>query len=85
MNARVGMVNCPFCGASDPGALCLDCGRDKAAPRRVCKACKAQTPLGEAVCHACGQRSVSDLRWKVPVIVGMFAAAFVVSVLVYAV
>lgn len=83
MTAEIRQILCPFCGGRDPGALCLDCGRDKAAPRRVCRQCEHQTPLAEAACHACGHRAVSDLRWKVPVIVAMFAAALAVSVLAY--
>ena len=71
---------CPFCGARGAGVLCLDCGRDKTAARRVCARCQANTPLADPVCQACGQRQVSEMRWKIPLIVAMFAAAITLAV-----
>jgi predicted amidophosphoribosyltransferase len=82
MMANIAPTICPFCGNTGPGAQCLGCHRDKTAPRRICKACKAQTPSSEPRCHACGHQNVSELRWKVPVIVAMFIAAFIISVLI---
>ena len=73
-------VACPFCGARHAGALCLDCGRDKTAPRRICARCHAAAPRDEPACQACGQRRVSELRWKIPLIVALFAAAFALAV-----
>ncbi|MGF1626049.1 MAG: double zinc ribbon domain-containing protein [Alphaproteobacteria bacterium] len=75
MNDAMPQIACPFCGGSDPGALCLGCGRDKTAARRICRHCNGQTPVGEPACLACGRRQRNELAWKVPVIVGMFAAA----------
>ncbi|MEZ5670046.1 MAG: double zinc ribbon domain-containing protein [Alphaproteobacteria bacterium] len=80
MNAELQMIACPFCAASDPGKVCAGCGRDKAAARRICTACRAQTPVGDAACHACGARRGNELRWKIPLIVGLFVAAFVAAV-----
>lgn len=80
MTADLKIIACPFCGGQDPGSLCLDCGRDKAAPRRICAGCGAQTPLDGKTCHACGQRQTSDLRWKIPTIIAMFAAALAIAV-----
>jgi len=74
-------IVCPFCSARTVGSLCLDCGRDKTAARRVCTKCHANTPLDDRACQACGHRHVSDLRWKVPLIVAMFAGACVAAVL----
>jgi hypothetical protein len=38
------------------------------------------TPLNEAACSHCGQAIRCELRWKVPVIILMFAVAIGVSV-----
>lgn len=72
---------CPFCGARGAGTLCLDCGRDKTTARRICAKCNAATPVAEPACQACGQRQVSDLRWKIPLIVALFVAAIAVAIL----
>ncbi len=84
MNAGVEAIACPFCRGRNPGALCLDCGRDKTAARRVCGACRAQTPMDEPNCQSCGRAPAGDLRWKLPLIVALFAAAFGVAVMIYA-
>jgi hypothetical protein len=40
------------------------------------------TPAAEAVCMHCHAGSGgSELKWKIPLIVGLFVAAFAVSVL----
>lgn len=72
---------CPFCGhaASGPGA-CPGCKRDPTARRRVCGKCGRMTPHAEPACCACGAKHGSELPGKVAIIVALFAAAFVVSV-----
>jgi len=37
------------------------------------------TPLNEPACSHCGTKIRSEMRWKIPVIIIMFLAAFVVS------
>lgn len=83
MMAEVRTITCPFCGSTDRGTQCPGCKRDKTAPRRICQACKAQTPSHEPRCHACGHQRASELRWKIPVIVAMFMAAFIISILIH--
>ncbi len=74
---------CPFCGSpSAVGAPCPGCGRDPAAARRVCAKCGKGTPIPEGVCCHCGAGAGSDLSWKIPVIILIFALAFAVSILV---
>ncbi len=72
---------CPFCEAGAPGAQCPSCGRNTTAPRRPCKTCGRMTPAAEAACWNCGAVVRSELRWKVPVIVLLFVAACILSVL----
>ena len=83
MMAETRAITCPFCGSTGPGTQCLGCNRDKTTPRRICTACKAQTPSHEPRCHACGHQQASELRWKIPLIVAMFIAAFIISVLIH--
>ncbi len=52
------------------------------AARRICRGCGDVTPINAPSCIHCGARSRSDLGWKVPLIVGMFAAALTISVLI---
>ena len=77
MSAR----DCPFCGgAAANGGQCAACGRVVTVPRRICRRCGAQTPSAERRCHACGTAQGNELRWKIPLIVTMFVAAFVLAV-----
>jgi len=73
--------DCPFCGGAAPGARCPACGRDPTANRRICDACGKATPLSERACCHCSAKSRSDLSWKVPVIILLFAAAFALSLI----
>lgn len=73
---------CPFCGAPRDGDLCPSCHRDGRARRRVCATCGQVTPVAEPVCCRCGEKARSDLRWKLPVIVLIFAAALALAILV---
>lgn len=73
---------CPFCGTAASGPACPSCGRDPAASRRVCAKCGKATPIGEAACCHCGEQKRSDLAWKIPVIVLLFALAVILSVVV---
>ena len=74
------MRPCPFCGTSVEAGACRYCKRDPTAARRVCGQCTKMTPVAEAPCCHCGARAGSELAWKVPVIIAMFALAVVVSV-----
>lgn len=74
-------AGCPFCGGPPEEGICGRCGRDVSTPRWICRACKAHTPMPDHRCLGCGTRRVNDLRWKIPAIVAMFAAALVAAVL----
>lgn len=73
---------CPFCDAQTDGARCRSCGRDPTAPRFVCSECGKMTPEAEDQCSHCGAQQTSDLAWKVPVIILLFVAAFVLAFVV---
>ena len=51
------------------------------ATQRVCKGCGMLSPAAGAACEHCGAAFKSDLRWKVPVIILMFVAAIVLSII----
>jgi len=72
---------CPFCGANARHELCPGCGRNVGLPRLICTSCQKQTPKAEKVCCHCGQSQKSDLRWKLPLIIAMFVAAAILTVL----
>jgi hypothetical protein len=40
------------------------------------------TPTSEPACCHCGARARSELAWKIPVIVALFVAAFILSIVV---
>jgi hypothetical protein len=75
---------CPFCNAAAPGVQCAACGRDTTAARRPCATCGRMRPSSERACWNCGAVARSELRWKVPLIVLMFLAAFALSLLLRA-
>lgn len=70
---------CPFCGAAAVNRICGSCGRDTTAPRRPCRACGKMVPSRDRSCWNCGAVFGNELSWKIPVIVLLFAAVFVVS------
>ena len=72
---------CPFCSATVEAAPCPQCKRDPTMPRRVCASCNKMTPTREPACCHCKTVAVSELRWKIPVIIAIFSAAIVVSIL----
>ncbi len=74
---------CPFCGTSGAAARCPGCGRDPTLPRRVCPRCHEMTPQNERTCSHCGAGLGSDLSWKIPLIIGIFVAAFILSVILH--
>lgn len=76
------MNTCPFCNNPAGGQPCGACGRSPAAPRRPCPACKNMTPLNEPTCSHCSMKIRSELRWKIPVIIVMFVAAFIAAIAV---
>jgi hypothetical protein len=47
----------------------------------VCTSCHALTPKVEPACCHCNSLARNELAWKVPLIIGMFAAAIVLSVI----
>src|SRR5262249_24203455 len=73
---------CPYCGAVGAGVLCPSCGRDTTAPRRPCPTCGKMVPSSESACWNCGTKFRSDLMWKIPLIVALFALAAVVSIVI---
>lgn len=87
MSAPVGevapLVACPFCGdLTGDAARCGGCGRNKRAARRICPGCSKQTPSSEPTCCHCKRAFGSDMAWKVPLIIAIFIAAIVLSVVV---
>ena len=71
---------CPYCREPAPEQLCPSCGRDTTAPRRICPTCQRIAPTIDAACWHCGAVFTSELWWKVPVIVLLFAIAFAISI-----
>lgn len=71
---------CPFCGAETVERLCSACGRDTKGPRKACSKCGKFMPSDDRSCCHCGASQVSELAWKVPVIIGLFVVATIVSV-----
>lgn len=81
-------MNCPFCGnglagAAGSPASCPSCGRNPRVPRKPCPHCQGWTPSAEPACCRCGERFKSELRWKVPLIIGIFLLAFLVSAAIH--
>ncbi len=74
------MTPCPFCNDPAGGQPCATCGRDPTAPRRPCPYCREMTPQAEPACSHCGKVIRSEMRWKIPVIILMFAAAIGASI-----
>jgi len=74
------MTACPFCDDPKGGQPCGSCGRAPTMSRRPCAACKQMTPLDEPTCSHCGHIARSELRWKIPAIILMFAAAIGASI-----
>ena len=72
-------ILCPFCGEHASPPLCPGCGRDPAAPRRVCANCHCMTPSADAACACCGSVDCSELWWKLPAIAAMFVVAAIVA------
>lgn len=74
-------MTCPYCAAPDATpAGCPRCRRDLSAPRAICPACRRQTPDREPVCIGCGARRGSEMAWKLPLIIALFAAAVAASI-----
>jgi predicted amidophosphoribosyltransferase len=75
---------CPFCDtAITEGVRCPGCGRDPTLTRRVCPRCQKMTPQIESTCSHCGAALGSELSWKIPLIVGLFIAAFALSIVIH--
>jgi RNA polymerase subunit RPABC4/transcription elongation factor Spt4 len=74
---------CPFCKAPVSGPLCQQCGQDPGAARKICKRCKGVTPSALKQCILCGAAQRSEMPGKIIIIVLMFLAAFIVSILVH--
>jgi predicted amidophosphoribosyltransferase len=61
---------CPYCGNPQASPdVCLHCGRNPSAPRRICPTCKMMTPKSERACWHCGAVFTSELSWKIPVVI----------------
>ncbi len=74
---------CPFCEASTTERSCQSCKRDTTAPRGPCQSCGRMKPTAEPRCWHCGGEVKSDLRWKIPLIIVLFLAAMVLSILLH--
>ena len=64
---------CPFCDGTAADTTCGKCGRDVTASRRPCKACGKFTPTADKACCHCGAHHGSELSWKIPLIILIFA------------
>jgi hypothetical protein len=75
-------MNCPFCDSEMvvAGTSCPVCSRNPRSPRRPCPKGCGWTPSNEVKCCRCGTGFKSDLRWKIPLIVGIFLLALILSV-----
>jgi hypothetical protein len=71
---------CPFCGSVAPHQICTSCKRDTTAPRRPCPKCGRLTPSNDPACWNCGATVTSEMRWKIPLIIGLFVLAFAVAI-----
>jgi hypothetical protein len=80
---NVGTRTCPFCGASSVGSICAVCGRDTTAARRPCPNCNEMSPTSERTCWNCGTVFKSELAWKIPVIIALFALVFGLSLAIH--
>lgn len=74
--------DCPFCGTSNRSDRCSQCGQDTRAPRRICSHCGKQTPQASPACTHCSTVHRSELLWKVPLIIGLFVIAVIITVLI---
>lgn len=75
---------CPYCGNPTSGQMCAVCQRDTTARRRVCPKCGKMTPSAETACLSCGRIFTNDLVWKIPVIIGVFVAALIITLILIA-
>ncbi len=73
---------CPFCSGQVPDRICPECGRDATRSRRKCGKCGGMSPTIEASCCHCYAPFKSELRWKVPLIIGIFLAAIILSIII---
>jgi len=74
---------CPFCGTPVAGPLCQTCGQDPTAPRRPCRKCGRPTPSAVKQCLHCHAAQGSEMPGKIIIIVLMFAAAFILSIVLH--
>lgn len=76
---------CPYCSSPVvmPSPQCPSCGLDPTAARVVCKRCQAVTPKRRPQCIRCGLQRGSELPGKIAIIVVMFLAAFVLSIVLH--
>jgi hypothetical protein len=75
---------CPYCGTPTSAQMCVACQRDTTARRRVCPKCGRMTPSAEAACLGCARHFPNDLAWKIPVIIAVFVAAFIITLIIVA-
>jgi len=75
------MFVCPYCANPDATQMhCGRCQRNPSAPRRVCNHCHKMTPQGEPRCAHCSVPFGNELSWKIPLIIGLFLAAFAIAI-----
>ncbi len=72
---------CIFCGGKTHRNRCIKCQRDQSVKRLVCRNCNEMTPSAEPECCHCGEAIKSELRWKIPLIIAIFAISFMISVI----
>lgn len=71
---------CPFCEQTTMQVVCSHCNRNITSSRNICKNCKKMTPANEPSCSHCGRVNSSELTWKIPLIIGIFIAATILSI-----
>jgi hypothetical protein len=76
-----GMRICPYCGAPTPTAICAGCSRDTTAPRKICSDCGKMMPAADRQCWFCGTRAHSELRWKIPLMIGIILLLLVLQII----
>ncbi len=74
-------VRCFFCEGDVQGGVCTACGVNASAPRRACDGCQRVILAAAPACPHCGQARTNDMWWKIPLIVAMFVAVFIISVI----
>jgi RNA polymerase subunit RPABC4/transcription elongation factor Spt4 len=72
---------CFFCEAAVVADTCVSCGVSASAPRRACDGCQRVILAAAPACPHCAHVRSNEMWWKIPLIVAMFLAVFIISVI----